>query len=77
MDIVVADSDDFNALTSLAKATNVIIAFAGPFARWFSSPCGPFNRRVGDKVVQACAENGTHYVDITGETPWYYFLCLG
>jgi short subunit dehydrogenase-like uncharacterized protein len=28
------------------------------------------NVRYGDKLVQACAENGTHYADVTGESPW-------
>jgi len=30
--------------------------------------------RYGSNLVQACADNGTHYADITGESPWYGFL---
>lgn len=26
----------------------------------------------GEPVVAACAENGTHYLDCTGEIPWYH-----
>jgi short subunit dehydrogenase-like uncharacterized protein len=45
-------------LTALAKRTKVLINAVGPY-HLYSTP-----------VVQACAENGTHYVDATGETPW-------
>jgi short subunit dehydrogenase-like uncharacterized protein len=31
-DIVIADSDDLEALTSLAQSTKVVISVAGPFA---------------------------------------------
>ncbi len=40
--------------------TRVALNFAGPFARW------------GENVVAACAELGTHYFDITGETLWVH-----
>jgi short subunit dehydrogenase-like uncharacterized protein len=56
--VIVADADDFPALESLARSTKVVISVAGPFSKY------------GSKLVQACAENGTHYADITGETPW-------
>lgn len=45
-------------LTTLAKKTKVILNTIGPYFL-YSTP-----------VVQACAENGTHYLDVTGETPW-------
>jgi len=32
--IVVADSDDFEALVALAKSTKVVVSFAGPFAKY-------------------------------------------
>ncbi|KAL8682267.1 MAG: hypothetical protein Q9224_001521 [Gallowayella concinna] len=47
-------------LTCLAQKTRIIINTVGPYYK-YSSP-----------VVQACAENGTHYLDVTGETPWVY-----
>ena len=70
--LLVADSNDFDALTSLAQSTKVVVSFAGPFAK-FPLPVlfGRLRNRFGSKLVQACAENGTHYADITGETPWY------
>ncbi|MFM1988412.1 MAG: hypothetical protein RJA99_1369 [Pseudomonadota bacterium] len=56
--IVVADADDAPALDALAARTRVVLSTAGPFARH------------GDALVDACVAHGTHYVDITGETPW-------
>ncbi len=56
--IVVADALDPSALATLAASTRVVLSTAGPFARF------------GDGMVEACVEHGTHYVDITGETPW-------
>jgi short subunit dehydrogenase-like uncharacterized protein len=42
----------------LAKKTRCIITTVGPYAQY------------GEPVVAACAKNGTHYVDCTGEIPW-------
>lgn len=56
--IIVADSQDHEALTHLAAATHVVISTAGPFTKH------------GEGLVQACLAAGTDYADITGETPW-------
>ncbi|KUL83057.1 hypothetical protein ZTR_09906 [Talaromyces verruculosus] len=53
--IVQMNLDDLHALS---KRTRLIINCVGPY-HLYSTP-----------VVEACAENGTHYVDVTGETPW-------
>ncbi len=45
-------------LNDLAKKTRVVLNCIGPY-HLYSTP-----------VVAACAENGTHYLDVTGETPW-------
>ncbi|KAJ5638494.1 hypothetical protein N7528_000884 [Penicillium herquei] len=45
-------------LGELAQKTRLIINCIGPY-HLYSSP-----------VVEACANNGTHYLDVTGETPW-------
>ena len=45
-------------LAALAKKTTVLIATVGPYAQY------------GEHAFKACAENGTHYVDVTGEVPW-------
>jgi short subunit dehydrogenase-like uncharacterized protein len=56
--IVVADAADAAALDALAAQAAVVLSTAGPFALY------------GSALVQACVERRTHYVDITGETPW-------
>ncbi len=58
VDILVADSGDKTAIDDLVSRTRVLLNTAGPFALY------------GDNVVDACVRSGTHYVDITGETPW-------
>lgn len=45
-------------LNRLAKCATLIINTVGPYYL-YSSP-----------VVAACASNGTHYLDVTGESPW-------
>lgn len=54
-DLVTADSSDADSLASLAASTRVVITTVGPYARH------------GLPLVQACADAGTHYVDLTGE----------
>jgi short subunit dehydrogenase-like uncharacterized protein len=69
--IVIADSSDFDALVSLAQSTRVVVSFAGPFAKYLPRQKEVWlTLRFGNSLVKACAENSTHYADITGETPW-------
>ena len=56
--LIVADAADEEALTGLAAQTKVVLSTAGPFALY------------GSALVAACVDQGTHYCDITGETPW-------
>ena len=56
--IVVAEAHDTQAMDALAASTRVVLSTAGPFALY------------GSELVAACVRHGTHYVDITGETPW-------
>nr|WP_295773072.1 saccharopine dehydrogenase NADP-binding domain-containing protein [Rhodoferax sp.] len=56
--IVVAEAHDAAAMDALARNTKVVLSTAGPFALY------------GSELVAACVRHGTHYVDITGETPW-------
>ena len=42
----------------MVKKTKVILTTVGPYARY------------GSELVEACAENGTHYCDLTGEVHW-------
>ncbi|MBK9236708.1 MAG: saccharopine dehydrogenase NADP-binding domain-containing protein [Rhodoferax sp.] len=57
-DILIAGADDRAALDVLARSTAVVLSTAGPFDLY------------GSALVAACVQHGTHYVDITGETPW-------
>jgi short subunit dehydrogenase-like uncharacterized protein len=56
--IIVADAGDTKALDALAGQAVVVLSTAGPFALH------------GSALVAACVAHRTHYVDITGETPW-------
>ncbi|MCJ1316758.1 hypothetical protein MMC15_002079 [Xylographa vitiligo] len=47
-------------LDTLVKKTKLLITTVGPFHKY------------GTPVVEACARNGTHYVDSTGEIPWVF-----
>lgn len=52
------DTLDADACAAVARDTRVVLTTVGPYARY------------GDLLVDACVAAGTHYVDITGETPW-------
>ena len=56
--ILVADSQNQSAVDEMAPQTQVLLNTAGPFALY------------GTSIVDACVRSRTHYVDITGETPW-------
>lgn len=56
--VMVAAADDLTAIDALVKSARVVLSTAGPFALY------------GSALLAACARHGTHYVDITGETPW-------
>jgi len=55
LDILIADTANYQSLCDLAKAATVIL-----------DTCGPYMFH-GEPVVRACIEHGAHYVDITGE----------
>lgn len=56
--VIVAAADAQDALDQLAERALVVLSSAGPFALY------------GSGLVAACVKAKTHYVDITGETPW-------
>ncbi|KAJ4298172.1 hypothetical protein N0V90_006071 [Kalmusia sp. IMI 367209] len=49
-------------LTTLTLKTRLIITTVGPFMFY------------GEPVLAACAKNGTHYLDCTGEVPWIHSM---
>ncbi|MCD9622914.1 saccharopine dehydrogenase family protein [Rhabdothermincola salaria] len=53
--LVIADVDDRASLRAMAERTMVLATTVGPYLRY------------GDGVVEACAQAGTDYVDLTGE----------
>ena len=55
VDIIIANSDDAASLDKMTKQTQVIISTVGPYLKY------------GEPLVKSCAENGTDYVDLTGE----------
>ena len=53
--LVVADSADATAVGELVARTRAVATTVGPY------------RKYGMPLLQACAENGTHYADLCGE----------
>jgi short subunit dehydrogenase-like uncharacterized protein len=53
--LLVADAHDAVQLRELAEATRVVATTVGPYAKY------------GLPLVEACADAGTHYADLTGE----------
>ncbi|SEG99547.1 Uncharacterized conserved protein [Nonomuraea solani] len=54
--ILLADATDPLALADLARQTRVLATTVGPYTRY------------GEPLVAACADAGTHYLDLTGES---------
>lgn len=54
-EIVVADIDNRDSLNAMAATSRVVITTVGPYVHY------------GEGVARACAEQGTHYCDLTGE----------
>ena len=58
IDILVGNSLDPAAMEEAATAARVVVSTVGPFALY------------GSALVAACADNGTHYCDLTAEPQW-------
>ena len=56
--LIVGDSLDAASVDALVKRARVVCTTVGPYVRY------------GRALVAACAENGAHYCDLTGETPF-------
>ncbi|KAG7091287.1 hypothetical protein E1B28_010335 [Marasmius oreades] len=61
-------SQDIN-LVSLDVTNEVAVNGAMQQTRIVINTVGPYSK-YGEPVVKACAQNGVHYVDLTGETLW-------
>ncbi|KAI1315574.1 hypothetical protein EDD11_000649 [Mortierella claussenii] len=62
--IVIADVKDEASMKSMCRASQTLIAAAGPF------------RFLGEAVVLACIQEKCHYVDITGEPEFFENMVL-
>ncbi|KAH8924221.1 hypothetical protein BT69DRAFT_1261661 [Atractiella rhizophila] len=58
VEIIIAESGNEQSLIDMAKRCKVVLTTVGPYTHY------------GTSLFKACAENGTHYVDLTGEGPW-------
>src|SRR5207302_5191848 len=59
-----ADVNDPASLETVAGSTKVVITTVGPYINY------------GEPLVKACAENGTDYVDLTGEPEFVDLMWL-
>ncbi len=57
-DVIVADALNESQIEKMVQQTNIVLTTAGPYALH------------GTNLIAACAKQGVHYVDITGEAPW-------
>lgn len=58
--LIIADSDDEASLKNMVALTDVVLTTTGPYQLY------------GEGLLKACAEAGTHYVDLCGEPGWMY-----
>lgn len=56
--LVVADSNDEASMREMVNATKVVLTTVGPYQMY------------GSELVRLCAEEGTDYVDLCGESVW-------
>jgi len=58
--IIEVDSSSKDSLDSMTSSAKCILTTVGPYQLY------------GSSLVQSCSENGTDYVDLTGEPGWMY-----
>lgn len=64
--VITASADNMDSIHAMVKQTRALINMVGPYALY-----------KGYEVAQACAEAGTHYVDLTGESSVYVHVATG
>ena len=55
VNIIIANSDDAASLDEMTKQAKVVISTVGPYLKY------------GEPLIKSCSNNGTDYVDLTGE----------
>lgn len=58
--LIEADASDLDSLRDMVKRASCIATTVGPYQLY------------GSDLVKLCAEEGTHYVDLSGEPAWMY-----
>lgn len=58
--MIIADSSNMSSMQELTKQSKVVLTTVGPYQLF------------GNELIQACASNGTDYVDLCGEPNWMY-----
>ena len=58
--LVIANADDLDSLRIMVKRADCILTTVGPYQLY------------GSELVGLCAEEGTHYVDLSGEPGWMH-----
>lgn len=56
VDLLLADVEDAASLKAVAESSRIVVTTVGPYVRY------------GEPLVAACAEAGTDYLDLTGES---------
>lgn len=58
--LLVGDAQDSTRLDEIVSQVRVVLTTAGPYTLY------------GKKLVESCARNGVHYLDLTGEPPFMH-----
>ena len=58
--LIVADASDLESVNKMVASTSVILTTVGPYQLY------------GNELVEACAAQGTDYVDLCGEPAWMH-----
>ncbi|MFG1813728.1 saccharopine dehydrogenase family protein [Kribbella sp. NPDC049174] len=64
-DVLHADVTDAKSLKALAESTRIVVTTVGPYMRY------------GEPLVAACADAGTDYLDLTGESEFVDRMYVG
>ena len=60
VELIVADASDPKSLEDMVKSAKCVLTTVGPYQLY------------GTPLVEACAANGTDYVDLSGEVAWMH-----
>lgn len=64
-DVLIADATDRASVRELAESARIVVTTVGPYVRY------------GELLVEACADAGTDYLDLTGESEFLDRMYVG